>query len=416
MRLNRTLTEAIRMERFEELYIELEAGRLGCEDAAMILGCSPRHFLRLRSRYDEDGLEGLRDRRVGRVSRHRAADAEIAEITRLYRERYEGFNTRHFHEFARRDHSLCRGYTWTRLVLLQAGLVTPSKRGGAHRLRRPRRPMRGMMIHQDASMHRWYGDGYADLVVTLDDATSEITSAFFCKEEGTNSSLRGLHETITKHGLFCSFYTDRGSHYFYTPEAGAKVDKSRLTEVGRALRQLGIDHIAAYSPEARGRSERMFGTLQGRLVSELKLAGITDMAAANRYLQDTYLPRHNAQFMIAPELPASAFMPVAGFDIGNVLCIQEDRIVGADNTVSYKKMTLQIPPSPYRHHYVKTHVRVHHYPDDSLAIFHGPREIGRYHAGGALKGEIKIDPREASLLRPASGYAVASPPQADLAL
>ena len=166
MRHNRLLTEAIRMERFEELYSELEAGRLGCEDAAMILGCSPRHFLRLRSRYDEAGLEGLRDRRVGRVSRHRAADAEIAELTRLYQERYDGFNTRHFHEFARRDHRLVRGYTWTRLVLLQAGLVEPCKRGGAHRLRRPRRPMRGMMIHQGASTHCWYGEGYADLVVT----------------------------------------------------------------------------------------------------------------------------------------------------------------------------------------------------------------------------------------------------------
>jgi hypothetical protein len=416
MRLNRTLTEAIRMERFEELYIELEAGRLSCEGAAMILGCSTRHFLRLRSRYDEDGLAGLRDRRVGRVSCQRAADAEVEELTRLYRERYEGFNTRRFHEFARRDHSLCRGYTWTRLVLLQAGLATPCKRGGAHRLKRPRKPMRGMMIHQDASTHHWYGEGYADLVVTLDDATSEITSGFFCKEEGTNSSLRGIRETISKYGLFCSFYTDRGSHYFYTPEAGGKVNKSRLTEVGRALKHLGIIHIAAYSPEARGRSERMFATLQGRLVAELKLAGITDMAAANRYLQETYLPRHNAQFTVAPELEASAFVDAKGIDIANVLCIQEDRIVGADNTVRYKGVTLQIPASPHRHHYVKTHVRVHHYPDDSMAIFHGPREIGRYHAGGALQGEVKIDPREASPLRPGSGYAVARPPHAGLAL
>ena len=276
--------------------------------------------------------------------------------------------------------------------------------------------MRGMMIHQDASTHRWYGEGYADLVVTLDDATSEITSAFFCKQEGTNSSLRGIHETISKYGLFCSFYTDRGSHYFYTPEVGGKVDKSRLTEVGRALRQLGIDHIAAYSPEARGRSERMFGTLQGRLVSELKLAGINGMAAANRYLQDIYLPRHNAQFMVAPELPASAYMPVAGFDIANVLCIQEDRVVSSDNTVSYKTMTLQIPPSPHRHHYVKTHVRVHHYPDDSMAIFHGPREIGRYHAGGALWCDPQNEPCDGSPLRPGSGYAVASPPQPAIAL
>lgn len=274
MRRNRALTEAIRMERFEELYHEVEAGRLSCADAAMILGCSPRHFLRLRGRYDEDGLDGLRDRRVGRVSRHRAADAEVEALTQLYRDRYAGFNIRHFHELARRDHSLHRGYSWTRLALLRAGLVAPVKRGGTHRLKRPRKPMRGMMIHQDASTHRWYGEGYADLVVTLDDATSEITSAFFCKQEGTNSSLRGLHETITKYGLFCSLYTDRGSHYFSTPEAGGKVDKSRPTEVGRALRQLGIDHIAAYSPEARGRSERAFGTLQGRLVNELKLAGI----------------------------------------------------------------------------------------------------------------------------------------------
>ncbi len=165
-------------------------------------------------------------------------------------------------------------------------------------------------------------------MVTLDDATSEITSAFFCKQEGTNSSLRGIHETIAKHGLFCSLYTDRGSHYFFTPEAGGKIDKSRPTEVGRALRQLGIDHIAAYSPEARGRSERAFGTLQGRLVNELKLAGIADMAAANHYLTEVYLPRHNAQFAVAPEMEASAFVAIPGFDIDNILCVQEDRQVG----------------------------------------------------------------------------------------
>lgn len=403
------------MERFEGLYANLESGALSCEDAAEILGCSTRHFLRLRSRYDEDGLEGLKDRRVGKVSRHRAADAEVRKLTRLYEERYDGFNMRHFHEFARRDHGLLRSYTWTRMVLLEAGLVARSKSRGTHRLKRPRRPMRGMMIHQDASTHRWYGEGHADLVVTLDDATSEITSAFFCKQEGTNSSLRGIHETIAKHGLFCSFYTDRGSHYFYTPEANGKVDKSQLTEVGRALSNLGIDHIAAYSPEARGRSERMFGTLQGRLVSELKLAGITDMAAANRYLQETYLPRHNAQFMVAPEIEESAYVAAAGIDIANVLCIQVGRIVSPDNTVSYKAMTLQIPPSPYRHHFVKANVRVHLYPDDSLAIFHGPREIGRYHANGKLQGEIKNNKCQASPLRPGSGYAVVGPAQPCLA-
>jgi hypothetical protein len=244
------------------------------------------------------------------------------------------------------------------------------------------------MIHQDASKHLWFGEDYCDLVVTMDDATSEITSAFFCDEEGTMSSLRGIAETIAKHGLFCSLYTDRGSHYFYTPEVGGKVDKSRPTQVNRALKQLGIDHIAAYSPEARGRSERMFGTLQDRLVNELKLAKIDSMEAANAYLQ-AYIPRHNARFMVEPECAKSAYLPVAGFDIANMLCIQEERVVGSDNTVSYLGKKLQIPPSPHRHHFVRTQVRVHHYPDDTLAIFHGPRDIGRYNADGTLKQEEK---------------------------
>lgn len=387
MRMNRALTEALRMERFSEVYDEVQLRSLSCADAALILGCSERHFLRLRERFDDEGHEGLADRRVGRVSQQRAADEEVEKFTRLYRDRYMGFNMRHFYEFAKREHGLQWGYTWIRVVLCQAGLVTPGKRGGPHRLRRPRRPMRGMMIHQDASTHRWFGEDYCDLVVTMDDATSEITSAFFCDQEGTNSSLRGIHETIAQYGLFCSFYTDRGSHYFYTPEAGGKVDKTRPTEVGRALKQLGIAHIAAYSPEARGRSERMFGTLQGRLVNELSLISVTGMVAANRYLQETYLPQHNKQFMVKPEIEASAYLPVAGFDIANVLCIQEDRVVAADNTVHYKAMKLQIPPGPLRHHYVKTHVRVHQYPDDTMAIFHGPREIGRYRADGTLQQE-----------------------------
>jgi hypothetical protein len=199
------------------------------------------------------------------------------------------------------------------------------------------------------------------------------------------SSFRGIHETIARHGLFCSLYTDRGSHYFFTPQAGGKVDKSRLTEVGRALKQLGIIHIAAYSPEARGRSERMFGTLQDRLVNELRLERITEIGAANQYLQEVYLPRHNALFMVEPDSDTSAFTPVVGYDIANILCLQSDRIVSGDNNVRYAGVKLQIPPSGLRHHYVKAQVRVHQYPDDTLAIFHGPREIGRYHADGTLQ-------------------------------
>jgi transposase len=377
------------MERFEEVYDEYQKAVLSVEEAAMILGVSARHFLRQRVRYEEAGLEGLKDRRVGRVSKRRAADAEVARITQLYRERYQGFSVRHFHEFAKREHALKQGYTWTKGVLRSAGLVTSCNRGGPHRLRRPRRPMRGMMMHQDASKHVWFGEGYCDLVVTMDDATSEITSAFFCEEEGTMSSFRGIQETIDKHGLFCSLYTDRGSHYFFTPEAGGKVDKSRPTQVNRALKQLGIEHIAAYSPEARGRSERMFGTLQDRLVNELKLAHITTMEAANRYLQEVYLKRHNERFMVKPEVETSAFLPVAGFDTANILCIHEERVVASDNTVHYGGKKLQIPQSPLRHHFVRAQVRVCHYPDNTIAVFHGPREIGRYSHDGTLKQEAK---------------------------
>lgn len=382
MRRDRALTEAVRMERFSEIYEDFEQDRLSCVEAARILGCSERHFLRLRGRYAEEGLEGLRDRRVGRVSPRRASDEQVEEVSRLYRDRYRGFSVRHFYEYARRCHGMQWSYSWTRLSLARAGVITPLKRGGPHRLRRPRRPMRGMMIHQDASKHCWFGDQPCDLVVTMDDATSEITSAFFCLEEGTNSSLRGISETIARHGLFCSLYTDRGSHYFLTAEANGKVDKERLTQVGRALKQLGIAHIPAYSPEARGRSERMFGTLQDRLVNELRLEAITDMTAANRYLREVYLERHNARFMVKPELERSAFTPVVGFDIANILCIQEERTVGADNNVRYRGLKLQIPPSELRHHYVKAQVRVHQYPDDTLAIFYGPRQIGRYRANG----------------------------------
>lgn len=387
MRRDRALMEAVRMERFSEIYDDFEQDRLSCVEAARILGCSERHFLRLRGRYAEEGIDGLRDRRVGRASPRRASDEEMEEVSRLYRDRYKGFSVKHFYEFARSYHRLQWSYNWTRIALTRTGAITPTKRGGPHRLRRPRRAMRGMMIHQDASKHHWFGDQFTDLVVTMDDATSEITSAFFCAEEGTASSFKGLLETIERYGLFCSLYTDRGSHYFHTPKGGEKVDKSHLTEVGRALRQLGITHIPAYSPEARGRSERMFGTLQDRLVNELRLEAITDMADANRYLREVYLERHNAQFTVPPEVETSAFTPVAGFALADILCVQEERMVGRDNTVRYNGLTLQIPPSDLRHHYVKAHVRVHHYPDDTLAIFYGPREIARYFANGTLMQE-----------------------------
>lgn len=244
------------------------------------------------------------------------------------------------------------------------------------------------MLHQDGSRFAWLaGEADLDLIVTMDDATSTIYSAFLVEEEGTASSLRGLLETMVEKGLPSSLYTDRGSHYFYTPKAGEEVAKDRPTQVGRALGQLGIEHIPAYSPEARGRSERMFGTLQDRLAKELKLAGIGTIEAANRFIGEVYLPEHNARFARPPEIAESAFVAVDPMLLSEVLCIEEERVVARDNTVAYERLRLQLPESRVRAHYVKARVKVRHYPDGTLAVFHGPRRLARYDAGGGLLGQ-----------------------------
>ena len=215
----------------------------------------------------------------------------------------------------------------------------------------------------------------------MDDATSEIYSAFFVAEEGTMSSFRALREVIRERGLFCSLYADRASHYWHTPEAGGKVDRDNPTQVGRAPQRLGIELIPAYSPEARGRSERMFATLQNRLPQELRLAGIAGIGAANRFLKEVFLPLHNARFAVAPEDEGSASVPFAGA-LDDILCVQEERTVSNDNTVRYKRWVLQLPADRHRRHYVKAPVRVHEYPDGSLAVFHGPRCLARYRDNG----------------------------------
>jgi len=269
-------------------------------------------------------------------------------------------------------------------VLHASGEVQPAPRRGAHRKKRARRPVPGMMLHQDGSRHLWLpGLGrQIDLIVTMDDATSELYSAFLVEEEGTWSSLRGLREVISRHGLFCELYTDRGSHYFHTPKAGEKVSKTVLTQVGRALRALDIRHIGAYSPEARGRSERMFGTLQDRLVKELADAGIETIAAANRFIAETYLPAHNRAFMAAAAEPGTALVPWTRADLDEVLCQQEDRVVDHDNTVSFERLKLQLEPSPLRRHFVRATVKVRRYADASIGVFFGPRCIGRYGPDG----------------------------------
>ncbi len=376
--------QEIRVMRFESLLERHERGALSQVEAADLLGMSERTFRRWRDRYRDEGEVGLVDRRVGKPSPRRADQSELARMRALYEEMYGGFTVKHFHEklVARHGYKLC--YTVTRLALQRADLVRPAPRRGAHRRKRPRRPMAGMLVHQDASSHAWLpGQPPLDLVTTLDDATSEMYSAFLVAEEGTASSFRGLAETIARKGLFCALYTDRASHYFHTPEAGGKVSKRQLSQVGRALAELGIEHIPAYSPEARGRSERAFRTLQDRLVKELALARISTIEAANRFIAEVYLAEHNGRFAVVAEQPSSAFVACRPEHWREVLCRHETRQVASDNTVRWNGRYLQIPPSRLRPHFVRAKVRLHEYPDGAVALFWGPHRIAEFPAEAA---------------------------------
>jgi transposase len=375
--------QEIRAMRFESLLERHEGGELSQAEAAEMLGVSERTLRRWRDRWRDEGEAGLLDRRVGKASPRRAPESELDRARALYAELYGGFTVKHFHEtlVERHGYKLC--YTVTRLALQASGQVRAAPRRGAHRRKRERRPMAGMLLHQDGSTHGWLrGRAPLDLIVTMDDATSEVYSAFLVAEEGTASSFRGLAETIAARGLFCALYTDRGGHYFHTPAAGGKVSKDKLTQVGRALAELGIEHIAAYSPEARGRSERLFRTLQDRLVKELALAGIEDVAAANRFIAEVYLPRHNARFAVAAERDGSAFVACAPEQWREVLCRHETRQAGNDNTVSWRGRRLQLPPSRLRPHFVRAKVRVHEYPDGAVALFWGPHRLADFAADG----------------------------------
>jgi hypothetical protein len=382
-------THEVKVMRFDEINQKFQASTLGCDEAASLLGLSVSTFFRWRKRDKQEGPQGLVDRRIGKQSARRVPVDETMRVISLFETTYYDCTVKHFHEKLA-GHGIARSYTWTKNTLQAAKVVRKAPKRGVHRRKRPRRALPGMMLHQDGSRHEWVPGRFWDLIVTMDDATGAVYSAFFVDEEGTHSTFEALHQVISTHGLFCSLYVDRGSHYFTTPVAGGKVDKANPTQVGRALRQLGIDFIAAYSPEARGRSERMFGTLQNRLPQELRLAGITTMEAANRFLREHFLPDFNARFAVEPEGSGSAFTPWIGQNLHDILCIQEERTVANDNTVRYKGKTLQIPQDKHRFHYVKATVKVHEYTDGSLAVFHGPRRLADYDPAGALKeGEAK---------------------------
>ena len=380
-----TIHEGVRRMRFSSLLDRQERGEITQEEAAEILGKTVRTFQRWTDRYREEGEAGLLDRRIGKPSPRRAPEAEIERMLGLYRGTYSDFTVVHFHQQLQKRHNYVLGYTVTKNGLQDAGLVRVAPKRSAHRKKRARRPLPGMMLHQDGSRHVWVeGLAALDLIVTMDDATSEIYSAFLVDEEGTASTFRGLRDVAGTRGLFCEFYTDRGSHYFHTPEAGGKVSKTQLTQVGRALAQLGIKHIAAYSPEARGRSERMFRSLQDRLPKELRLAGITTIEAANRWLAETGIAEINEEFQIEPAEEGTAFVIDAAGLWRETLCVEEERVVAKDNTVAWNGHHLQLPESRLRPHFVRATVRVHEYPDGTTSVHLGPHRLADYSAAGGL--------------------------------
>jgi len=378
------ILQEVRKMRFEDIYETWTEKRVTQEQAAMMLGICARTFRRYIDHYEEDGMEGLKDKRLTQASFRRAPVDEVFALTDRYKSRYRGWNVKHFYRWYHRDGGK-RSYTWVKNTLQTSGLSPKGQKNGTHRKRREPSPLPGMMLHQDGSRHEWVEGKQWDLIVTMDDATNCHYSMFFVEEEGTMSSFNGIKEVIVKKGLFSSLYTDRGSHYWNTPEAGGKVDKNNLTQFGRAMRHLGIEMIPAYSPEARGRSERAFGTHQGRLPRELAFCGITTMDAANRYLAEVYMPAYNEEFMRPAAQEGSAFIPCAGINIEDILCEQHERTVSSDNCVSFEGTALQIPKDEYRCNYIRVKVRVHRYTDGSLAIFHGPRKLAEYDASGNLK-------------------------------
>lgn len=373
-----------RAMKVQEVILRALAKKVTWWQAAEIIGISDRQMRRWRERYEEFGYDGLFDRRRGRPSPKRLPVKTVEQVLGLYREKYFDFNVQHFHEKLQSEHGLELSYTWVKQALQGAGLVARGGKRGVHRKRRPRRPLPGMLLHIDGSQHRWFQDErWYDLIVILDDATNEIYYAQLVEEESTLTVMAGLQEVIAHKGLFCALYSDRGSHFWRTAKAGAKVDSQQLTQVGRALRDLGIQMIPAYSPQARGRSERNFGTWQGRLPQELRLRGITTVEEANRFLRQDYIVEFNRRFQVAAEQRGSAFIAAARKNLDLIFSLQYERTVNRDNTVSFQNLVLQIQRVAWRATLAGCSVIVHQHLDGTISLTHGPHRLGHYTGQGA---------------------------------
>jgi transposase InsO family protein len=375
-----------RMMKLQDVILKAMAKKITWIAAAEIAGMSVRNMQRKRAEYQAGGYTGLFDQRRGKRSIHRVPMEVAEKVLELYQERYFDLSVRHFHEKLKAKHGIGLSYSWVKQALQGAGLVKKRKKRGSHRRRRERKPMVGMMLHIDGSKHRWFQDDrYYDLLVILDDATSEIYYAQLVVEESTRTVMAGLREVIENKGLFCSLYSDRGSHFFVTLKAGEKVDQHRLTQVGRAMKDLGIQMIPAYSPQARGRCERGFGTWQNRLPQELRLAEITTIEGANQFLKDRYIGEFHRMFSKAAAEKATAFRKCGRKDLDQVFSVQTERTVAHDNTVTIRDRHWQLDRTPFRRTLAGCTVTICEHLDNTVSVRWGPHLLGRFEATGSPK-------------------------------
>jgi transposase len=372
-----------RTMKVQEVILRAMNKRLTWIEAAEILGITDRTMRRMRDRWEEDGYDGLFDRRTQTPSPKRAPVADVEKVLELYREQYADFNVRHFHEKLQEQHGLDYSYAWVKKTLQTAGLVARRRSRGKHRRRRARRSLPGMLLHIDGSRHQWFQDDrWYDFLVILDDATSEIYYAQFVEAESTRSVMAAVREVVERKGCFCSLYSDRASHFFSTPKAGQPVDTRQPTQVGRALKELGIEPIPAYSPQARGRSERNFGTWQGRLPQELRIHKINTVESANHFLRAEYIAEFNRKFSVEPAECGTAFVPLHRQDLDRVFSIHHERVVARDNTVQFGNLILQLPQAQFRATLAGCRVQVYEHLDDTISIGYGPHTVGRFTAAG----------------------------------
>jgi transposase len=374
-----------RAMKLQEVLMRALSGAITWLQAADILGLTPRSMRRWRARYEAGGAVALYDQRTRRPSRRQAPAPEVQRILRLYRERFSGWNVRHFYRFARRDHEVRLSYSFVKLALQEAGLVRKGRARGRHRRRREPRPCFGELLHLDGSRHAWLRrrpEERQTLIAVIDDATKRLLYAQLWPAETTAAVMTALRTVFLAYGLPGALYTDRAGWAFYTPKAGGRVDRSRPTQLGRALARLGIEHIASYSPQGRGRSERLNRTLQGRLINELAAAQVETLAAANAYLTERFVPDYTAEFAHAPADAEPAFVPLRDVDLDSILCHEEERTVGQDNVVALEQVALQIAKQPGRRSCAGLRVLVRRDLHGQHSVWHGTRCLGRYDARG----------------------------------